>query len=70
MTVGKYNTARLDSFWTTIKRAIVGQYHRISEDYLQSYLDEIAFKFNNKGKDLFNLLITRITQDRSNFACI
>lgn len=70
MAVGKYNTARLDSFWTTIKRAIVGQYHRISKDYLQSYLDEIAFKFNNKGEDLFNLLITRITQDRSDFACI
>lgn len=68
MAVGEYNTARLDSFWTTIKRAIIGQYHRISDNYLQSYLDEIAFKFNNKGKDLFNLLITRITQVENRFA--
>lgn len=70
MALGKYNTSRLDSFWTTIKRAIVGQYHRVSPDHLQSYLDEIAFKFNNKGKDLFNLLICEIIQGRNEIAAI
>jgi transposase-like protein len=70
MTVGKYNTSLLDSFWTTIKRAIVGQYHRVSPEYLQSYLDEVAFKFNNKGKDLFNLLISKMVQQRNKIATI
>ncbi|GAA4938725.1 hypothetical protein GCM10023314_09190 [Algibacter agarivorans] len=64
MISGKYNTSRLDSFWTTIKRAIVGQYHQVSPEHLQSYLDEIAFKFNNKGKNLFSLLITKIVKQR------
>jgi len=64
MAFDKYNTSRLDSFWTTIKRAIVGQYHRVSPEHLQSYLDEIAFKFNNKGKDLFDLLICTIAQQK------
>ncbi len=70
MAVGKYNTSRLDSFWTTIKRAIIGQYHRVNPEYLQSYLDEIAFKFNNKGKDLFNLLISKMIQERKEIATI
>lgn len=70
MRLGKYNTSRLDSFWTTIKRAIVGQYHRINPNYLQSYLDEIAFKFNNKGKNLFNLLLVKIINQKRRFATI
>lgn len=70
MKLGKYNTSRLDSFWTTIKRAIVGQYHRITHKHLQSYLDEIAFKFNNQNEDLFDLLIKRVMQDRKPFAII
>lgn len=70
MRLGKYNTSRLDSFWTTIKRAIVGQYHRISPEHLQSYLDEIAFKFNNQGKDLFRLLIYKIVKERKGIAAI
>ena len=68
MTLGKYNTSRLDSFWTTIKRAIVGQYHRISPEHLQSYLDEVAFKFNNKGKDLFSLLLHKMMHRKSEIA--
>ncbi|WP_084399513.1 IS1595 family transposase [Pseudotamlana agarivorans] len=68
MSLGKYNTSRLDSFWTTIKRAIVGQYHRVSPEHLQSYLDEIAFKFNNSKENLFSLLITRIIQQERRIA--
>ena len=70
MSLGKYNTSRLDSFWTTIKRAIVGQYHRVSSEHLQSYLDEVAFKFNNSGKDLFSLLIAKIIQEKNEIAAI
>jgi transposase-like protein len=68
MAIGKYNTSRLDSFWTTIKRAIVGQYHRITPEHLQSYLDEIAFKFNNQGKDLFSLLLYQMMHRKNEIA--
>lgn len=40
-----------------LKRAVMGVYHSISETHLQSYVNEISFKFNNRGKDIFNLLI-------------
>lgn len=40
-----------------LKRAVMGVYHSISETHLQSYVNEISFKFNNRVKDIFNLLI-------------
>jgi transposase-like protein len=58
-TSGKYHTANIEGFFTTIKRAIIGQYHNIKPRHLQGYMDEIAFKYNNRGKDIFNLLLIR-----------
>lgn len=58
---GIYHTNKIEGIWTTIKRAIMGQYHKLSENHLQSYLNEIAFKYNNKErKEAFNLLINNL----------
>ena len=54
---GKYNLSSIEGFWAMLKRAVMGVYHSISETHLQSYVNEISFKFNNRGKDMFNLLI-------------
>ena len=35
-------------YWTMLKRAIIGQYHKIDTYYLSRYTDEIEFKFNRK----------------------
>ena len=46
---GKYHTNSIEGFWSIVKRAIIGQYHRISDRYLNLYLDECSYKFNNKA---------------------
>ncbi len=53
----RYNTSSLEGFFSTIKRAIIGQYHKVTEHHLQSYMDEISFKKNNPEEDVFELLI-------------
>ena len=59
---GRYNLSSIEDFWSMLKRAVMGVYHSISERHLQSYVNEISFKFNNRGKDLFNLLIKNMLE--------
>ncbi len=42
------HTNTVESVWSILKRSIVGSYHQLSAKHLESYLDEIAFKFNNR----------------------
>ena len=45
---GKIHTNGLENFWSLFKRAIVGQFHKVSEKYLPLYLDEFAYRFNHR----------------------
>jgi len=45
---GNVHTANLDSFWSLLKRGIVGTYHKVSKDYLPLYLNEFSFRHNNR----------------------
>lgn len=47
--------------WNLLKRAIVGQYHRIDEHYLSRYIDEIQFKYDRRDVQFwgYNELISR-----------
>lgn len=59
--IDEFNTSGIEGFWTIIKRAIIGVYHKISDKYLQNYIDEIAFKFNNRmNNQVFNSLINNM----------
>jgi len=52
------NTNSIESFWAIVKRGIIGQYHSVSDDYLQNYIDEFCFKYNNrKFDDMFETLV-------------
>jgi transposase-like protein len=52
------NTNSIESFWAIIKRGIMGQYHSVSDKYLQNYIDEFCFKYNNrKFDDMFETLV-------------
>ncbi len=56
--IGVYHTNTIEGFWSMLKRAIIGQYHKISTDHLQDYLNEMAFKYNYRNKeDAFNTLL-------------
>jgi transposase-like protein len=54
-----YTLSHIEGFFSTIKRAIIGQYHSLSARHLQSYLDEIAFKKNFNSIDAFELLLIK-----------
>lgn len=62
--INQFNTSTLEGFWTLIKRSFIGQYHKISRDHLQDYLNELAFKHNHKKENMFNLLINNLLQTK------
>jgi transposase-like protein len=52
------NTNTIESFWAIIERQIVGQHHHVDIEYLEKYVAETVFKFNNrKEDDMFETLV-------------
>ena len=68
--ISQFNTSTLEGFWTLLKRSIIGQYHKISKEHLQEYLNELAFKYNNKDKSInkFNVLLNNLLQPKYAFS--
>lgn len=55
---GNIYTNNMENFWGTLKRGILGIYHHVSAKHLQKYVDEFAFRYNNKDMGcMFNLLV-------------
>ena len=42
------HTNSVEGVWSLLKRSVVGTYHLFSTKHLPAYLDEIAFRFNNR----------------------
>ena len=52
------NTNSIESFWSLIKRQIIGQHHHVSPKLLNNYVQEVVFKYNNRKKDdMFETLV-------------
>lgn len=45
---GIVHTNTIESVWSLFKRSVVGTYHQLSAKHLPAYLDEMAFRFNNR----------------------
>lgn len=53
-----YHTNTIEGFWSMFKRAIVGQYHKITSKHLQEYINEMVFKYNYRNDQTsYNKLI-------------
>src|SRR5262249_23620283 len=51
---GEVHTNNIESFWSILKRGIMGQFHHVSKKYLPLYLAEFTFRHNNrKNPDIF-----------------
>ncbi len=51
---GQVHTGTIDSFWSLLKRGIVGSFHNVLKAYLPLYLNEFTFRTNNrKSSDIF-----------------
>jgi transposase-like protein len=51
---GEVHTNNIESFWSLLKRGIMGSFHHVSKKYLPLYLAEFQFRHNNrKNPDIF-----------------
>ena len=48
---GEAHTNGIESFWSTLKRAYHGTFHKLSPKHLQRYIDEFAGKHNIRDRD-------------------
>lgn len=48
---GDIHTNTIESFWAILKRGIVGQFHKVSKTYLQNYLNEFEYRYNNRKQE-------------------
>ncbi len=62
--MGDIHTNTVEGFWSLIKRGIGGTHHAVSQKYLQTYLDEYAFRYNrrNVGQPMFRLILEQVSK--------
>jgi hypothetical protein len=48
---GEVHTNSVESFWSLLKRGVLGTYHNVSKKYLPLYLAEFQYRFNNRGNE-------------------
>lgn len=61
------HTNTIESFWAIVKRGLHGQYHRVSNKYLDQYLDEFCYRYNARRADpntTFNQTLQRLLARR------
>ena len=67
---GRVHTNGLENFWSLLKRGIAGTYVSVEPFHLFRYLDEQAFRFNNRkatDADRFNMALMGIVGKRVTF---
>jgi transposase-like protein len=73
---GQVHTNCIENFWSLLKRGLNGTYVAVEPFHLSRYVDEQAFRFNNRGTrdkkvndlDRFNLALSQIAGKRLTFA--
>jgi len=59
---GDAHTNTIEGFWSLMKRGINGVYHAVSPKYLQSYVNEYAFRYNHRNdtEPMFQTVLKQI----------
>jgi transposase-like protein len=60
---GDVHTNTVESVWSLFDRAVLGAYHKLSIKHLPAYLDEVAWRFNNRTNPfLFRDTLLRLVE--------
>jgi hypothetical protein len=69
---GNVHTNGIENFWSLLKRGINGTYVSVEPFHLFRYVDEQAFRFNNRlpmsDKDRFSHLVRKVVGKRLTYA--
>lgn len=58
---GNIHTNTIENVWSLLKRSVAGSYHKVSPKHLDSYLDELEWRFNNRDNPyLFRDTLTKL----------
>ena len=65
--MGDVHTNTIEGFWSLVKRGIGGVYHQVSQKYLQTYLNEYAFRYNRRdsGNLIFYAILAKVAEKAS-----
>ena len=73
---GSIYTNNIEGFWSHFRRMIIGCYHDVSDEHLQSYIDEACFRWNTRKmteserfKDMFKTSIRLVKPNREFILC-
>ena len=61
---GKIHTQSIENIWSHLKRGIYGVYRVVSKKYLQAYVDEFVWRYNNRfnSGEMFNNLLKQVAE--------
>ncbi len=64
---GSVSTNTIEGYFSQIKRMINGTHTWVSEKWLQNYINEASFRYNNRalGNEMFNLLINSLNKEKT-----
>ena len=55
---GEVHIQTIDSFWSLLKRGVIGTFHQISIKHLDRYITEFCYRFNNRdNQELFTVTV-------------
>jgi len=58
--IGAVHTQTIDSFWSLLKRGVMGPFHKVSKKHLPLYVAEFQFRYNNReNPDIFGAAVAR-----------
>lgn len=58
---GRVHTNGIESFWSLLKRAHNGTYHKLSAKHLQRYVDTFAGRYGIRDKDTIEQMESVVT---------